>query len=192
MGNLTPRGRRDDAEARARVDTSHMDMSKEPNRQTLRTQRTREQIIQAALTVFALKGFSATSMDDVCLAAGCSKGGLYHHFPTKSAVLSGVVERLIRTDALVPPFEPRPGELPVQAAAVGRILIEVWAEAARSAELRSQLREGYLARLDATLADRDTRLGEILRIGTLIQMLARAEEQSAAGAAERLGITKAA
>jgi AcrR family transcriptional regulator len=131
-------------------------------------------------------------MDDVCLAAGCSKGGLYHHFPTKSAVLSGVVERLIRCDALVPPFEARAGDLPIPAAAIGRILIEVWSEAARSEELRSQLRAGYMARLDATLADRDTRLGEILRIGTLIQMLARGEAASAAEAAERLGINQAA
>jgi AcrR family transcriptional regulator len=130
-------------------------------------------------------------MDDVSLAAGCSKGGLYHHFPTKSAVLSGVVERLIYTGALVPPFEPT-GDLPVSSAAVGRILIEVWAEAARSADLRAQLRAGYVARLDATLADRDARLGEILRIGTLIQMLSRGDDADAAAAAGRLGISQAA
>jgi AcrR family transcriptional regulator len=166
-------------------------MQKKPERQAVRTQRTRDQIVQAALTVFALKGFSAASMDDVSLAAGCSKGGLYHHFPSKSAVLAAVVERLIRIDALLPPFQAAPGELSLPAAAVGRVLIEVWAEAARSHELRAQLRAGYEARLDRTLMDRTrpgSGLAEILRIGTLIQLLARGEALNATEAAVRLGI----
>jgi len=166
-------------------------MMREPSRQAARSQRTREQITQAALTVFALKGYSAASMDDIALAAGSSKGGLYHHFPTKSAVLSAVVERLIRIDALVPPFGAT-DDLPVPGAAMGRILVEVWAEAARSADLRAQLRAGYASRLDAVLADRDVRLGEILRIGTLIQLLSRGDDSDAAAAAGRLGISRAA
>jgi AcrR family transcriptional regulator len=146
--------------------------------------------VQAALTVFALKGFSAASMDDICLAAGCSKGGLYHHFPTKTSVLSGVVDRLIMNDALVPPFDQVPESLPLPPAALGRVLIEVWAEAARSTELRAQLKAGYEARLDARLAHGG--LGEILRIGTLIQLLTRGEAVDASEAARRLGIEQAA
>ncbi|MHB8376151.1 MAG: TetR/AcrR family transcriptional regulator [Dehalococcoidia bacterium] len=170
-------------------------MLSQPNRQALRTQRTRDQIVQAALTVFALKGFSAASMDDVSLAAGCSKGGLYHHFPSKSSVLAGVVERLIRSNALLPPFESDDGALPLSPAAVGRVLLEVWTEAARSSELRAQLRAGYEARLDKTLTDRareGSGLAEILRIGTLIQLLARGEAMDANAAAIRLGIGRAA
>ncbi len=166
-------------------------MQRQPERQAVRAQRTRDQIVQAALTVFALKGFTATSMDDVALAAGCSKGGLYHHFPTKSAVLTAVVDRLIRIDALLPPFEAAPGELSLPAAAIGRVLIEVWAEAARSHDLRAQLRAAYEARLDQTLMDRSrpgSGLAEILRIGTLIQLLARGEALNASEAAIRLGI----
>jgi len=165
-------------------------MAATPTRQALRSQATRDQIAQAALTVFALKGYSAASMDDVCLAAGCSKGGLYHHFPTKAAVLSGVVDRLIQNGALLPPFRPVP-ELPETA--IGRVLIEVWAEAARDPALRAQLRAGYEQRLDASLAGAEGgKLGEILRIGTLIQLLTRGEELSVDELARRLGIQQAA
>ncbi len=72
------------------------------NRQATRSQTARDNITQAALTVFALKGYGSASMDDVCLAAGCSKGGLYHHFRTKSAVLRGVVGRLAQDGSLLP------------------------------------------------------------------------------------------
>ena len=42
-----------------------------------------EKIIQAARKNFAKKGYSDTSMDDIAKSAGVSKGGLYHHFPSK-------------------------------------------------------------------------------------------------------------
>jgi len=158
--------------------------------QAARSQAARDQIIQAALTVFALKGFAAASMDDICLAAGCSKGGLYHHFPTKSAVLTGVVDRLVRTGALLPPFRTS-ADLTLPPAALGRVLIEVWTEAARDEQLRQQLRTGYAAQLDRTLAEGDLRhphLTDILRIGTLIQLLTRGDTVDATQAARRLGI----
>ena len=79
-------------------------MTTTTNRQAIRSQTARDNIVQAALTVFALKGYAATSMDDVCMAAGCSKGGLYHHFRTKNAVLRGVAGRLAQARALIPPF----------------------------------------------------------------------------------------
>src|SRR5262245_17711048 len=106
-------------------------------RQQARSRRTRAQIAQAALTVFALKGYAAASMDDVCLAAGCSKGGLYHHFRTKSAVRAGVVERLAEQGALAPGSDPAAAGLAPDA--LGRVLIEIWAEAARDENLRARL-----------------------------------------------------
>jgi hypothetical protein len=100
------------------------------------------------------------------------------------------VERLIRGGALLPPFRPM-GDLPETA--MGRVLIEVWAEAARDPALRALLRAGYEAHLDATLGGaEDGKLAEILRIGTLIQLLTRGEDISAAEVARRLGIPQAA
>jgi AcrR family transcriptional regulator len=164
----------------------------EPRRtQAARSQQARDGIVQAALTVFALKGFAAASMDDICLAAGCSKGGLYHHFPTKAAVLGAVVDRLTAFDSLLPPFAR--GALPPQA--LGRVLIEIWTEAARDETLRHRLRAGYAEQLDRSIHDRartEAGLATILRIGTLIQLLTRGEPVDATDLARRLGIERAA
>lgn len=126
-------------------------MNQNRRTQAARSQHAREQIAQAALTVFALKGFAAASMDDICMAAGCSKGGLYHHFPTKSAVLTGVVERLTAFGGLLPPFREQDAPLPPQA--LGRVLIDIWTEAARDEALRARLRSVYEAQLDLSLQD---------------------------------------
>ena len=163
-----------------------------PTRQATRSKAARDQIVSAALTVFALKGYTSASMDDVCLAAGCSKGGLYHHFRSKAAVLSGVVERLAAAGALVPPFEVADGALSVSSTVVGRMLIEVWAEASRNELLRTQLRAGYEAYLEGSLQHSSAPVGDILRIGALIQLLTRGERLDADEAARRLGLEHAA
>ena len=169
-------------------------MEPQLNRQAARSQRAREQIVQAALTVFALKGYTASSMDDVCMAAGCSKGGLYHHFKTKGAVLSGVVDRLALAGALLPPLESAMPVTGIQPEALGRVLIEVWAEAAREGDLRAQLSARYIQHLDAALREPSSahQVAEILRIGTLIQLLTHADAVDAGEAARRLGIERAA
>lgn len=170
-------------------------MESKSNRQAERSRTTRDQIVQATLTVFAMKGFASTSMDDICMAAGCSKGGLYHHFPTKSAVLSSVVERLARAGVLLPPFVAVDGSLALPPAAVGRVLLEIWAEAARDDGLRASLRSGYETCLERSFerGSPDHRpLVDILRIGVLVQLLTRDETVDAGAAARRLGIEQAA
>jgi AcrR family transcriptional regulator len=157
----------------------------EPARQTqaARSQATRDQIVQAALTVFALKGFAASSMDDICMAAGCSKGGLYHHFPSKAHLLRGVVDRLATEGALLP------GERGVASSAIGRMLVEIWAEAARDAALRTQLAAAYAVAGSAEPVDGLTHL---LGIGALVQLLTRPADPDSRPAAARLGVRRAA
>ena len=46
----------------------------------------KKQIMQAAVQVFGRLGFRKTSLDDVALAAGISKQGLYLHFRSKEEV----------------------------------------------------------------------------------------------------------
>jgi TetR/AcrR family transcriptional repressor of nem operon len=46
----------------------------------------REKILDAALGVIRAKGFSATSVDDLCAAAGVTKGAFFHHFESKEAL----------------------------------------------------------------------------------------------------------
>lgn len=43
-------------------------------------------IINTAFDLFAEKGFSETSMDDIVKESGISKGGIYHHFKSKEEI----------------------------------------------------------------------------------------------------------
>ncbi len=40
-------------------------------------------LLDAALSVIRTKGYSATTVDDLCQAAGVTKGGFFHHFKSK-------------------------------------------------------------------------------------------------------------
>jgi AcrR family transcriptional regulator len=101
----------------------------------------RERILQAALGMFALKGFDDTAMEDIALAIGCSKGGLYYHFRDKEQLFANVVERCRDARTL----QER------------RILTEAWALASRSDRIRAAILAADPGRdapslLDATLA----------------------------------------
>ena len=54
-----------------------------------------DEIVSAALAVFAEKGFAAARLDDIAGRAGISKGALYLYFETKEEIFRAVVERAI-------------------------------------------------------------------------------------------------
>ncbi|QDW61977.1 TetR/AcrR family transcriptional regulator [Oerskovia sp. KBS0722] len=62
---------------------------------------TRQQIIDAAVSLIADQGFTATSVEDIAAAAGVAKGSVYYNFGSKSdvfeAALAGGLERLTLT-----------------------------------------------------------------------------------------------
>ncbi|MEM6823136.1 MAG: TetR/AcrR family transcriptional regulator [Verrucomicrobiota bacterium] len=47
--------------------------------------------------VFSQKGFLSASISDVVNGLGISAGALYHHFPSKHALLAGVAKRIMKT-----------------------------------------------------------------------------------------------
>jgi TetR/AcrR family transcriptional repressor of nem operon len=51
----------------------------------------RQRIIMEALRLFSLKGFLSTSIQDILVAAGASKGGLYNHFKSKEDLFYAVL-----------------------------------------------------------------------------------------------------
>lgn len=53
------------------------------------------EIVEAALAVFAEKGFAAAKLDEIARRAGVSKGALYLYFETKEDLFRAVVEQAI-------------------------------------------------------------------------------------------------
>ena len=46
----------------------------------------RSKLLDVALSMIRTKGYSATKVDDLCAAAGVTKGAFFHHFKTKEAL----------------------------------------------------------------------------------------------------------
>ena len=53
------------------------------------------EILEAALAVFAERGYAATRMDDIAARAGVTKGTIYLYFESKDAVFRGLVQQSI-------------------------------------------------------------------------------------------------
>ena len=54
-----------------------------------------DEVLDAALDLFIENGFEATRVEDIARQAGLSKGAVYLYFPSKEAVLEGIVRRAI-------------------------------------------------------------------------------------------------
>lgn len=56
---------------------------KEQNKGRYEGEQTKKNIADKAKTLFSRRRYAATSIRDICDAAGCSKGNLYYHFKSK-------------------------------------------------------------------------------------------------------------
>ncbi|MGH7177935.1 MAG: TetR/AcrR family transcriptional regulator [Tepidisphaeraceae bacterium] len=56
----------------------------------------RDRLLDAAEQVAVRDGVGDVTLESVAREAGVSKGGLLYHFPTKSALITAIVERLAR------------------------------------------------------------------------------------------------
>ena len=74
----------------------------------------RRHVVDAAASLFRKSGFKAVSMIEVAQAVGLSKPGLYHHWPSKEALLQAIVglssELLLRQLEEVREASADPGE----------------------------------------------------------------------------------
>jgi len=57
-----------------------------------------EEILSAALAVFAEKGFAAAKLDHIASRAGVSKGALYLYFATKEELFAAVIDQAVAPD----------------------------------------------------------------------------------------------
>jgi len=61
-----------------------------------RSEETRTRIIESAIKLFSKQGYNASSVDDICLEAGVSKGAFYHHFKTKQALFIALLDEWLK------------------------------------------------------------------------------------------------
>jgi AcrR family transcriptional regulator len=70
------------------------------NKILIEPERTKQKIFDAAIDLFATKGFKGTSIRDIATAVGMSMSNLYHHFNSKEGLLLFILEKV--SDSLLP------------------------------------------------------------------------------------------
>jgi len=73
------------------ADASDVVTSEPVGVQKARTRRRRKEILEAALTTFANKGFYNASLSEIADEVGISAAGILHHFKTKDQLLTEVL-----------------------------------------------------------------------------------------------------
>lgn len=61
---------------------------------------TKQDILEAALDLFSVQGFEATSISQIAGAVGIRKASLYSHFESKQAILDALVEDVLQQYAV--------------------------------------------------------------------------------------------
>lgn len=73
-----------------------------PDGRVARRTGTRESIMDAATELFAARGVTSTSIDDIAAAAGIAKGSIYYNFESKAGLVEEIMARnsLLVADAM--------------------------------------------------------------------------------------------
>ena len=61
----------------------------------MKTTHVADQVLQAALELFASQGYATTSVQQIVEAAGVTKGAMYHYFQSKDDLLFAIYERML-------------------------------------------------------------------------------------------------
>lgn len=138
-------------------------------RRKMQAEQTRALVIAAASRIFALRGWTATSMRDVAAEAGVSVETLYAGFESKAGLFKVVLDVAVVGDDEPVPFEAR-----AEAAAMGTALT-------------MQARAGTAARVVAAINARIYRLDQALREGAAVEAIL-AERFTASEASRRAAV----
>jgi AcrR family transcriptional regulator len=65
---------------------------------TRKGEETRERLLELAESAVLLKGFAATSIDELIAAAGITKGGFFYHFKDKNELAKALLVRYLEND----------------------------------------------------------------------------------------------
>ncbi|WP_310963662.1 TetR/AcrR family transcriptional regulator [Nocardioides terrisoli] len=86
--------------------------------------RTHDAILEAALRLFAEKGYDATSMREIAEALGISKPALYYHFDSKEDIVRAILQDMVvQLDDVVAWAREQP-----RSPDLARVIVERWAD----------------------------------------------------------------
>lgn len=135
---------------------------------------TRQQILNAALSVFSAKGYSAATLEDIAQAAGVTRGAIYWHFEDKAGLYNSLMQD----------YSERGAEIVQDAIAQGGSLIEilqrVFVELLQAVESEDSLRAVMELQLFKTELTEELRPGRQLQVQAgqaLIASIAAALQQ---------------
>ena len=118
----------------------------------------RRKLLDAALSIIRTKGYSATSVDELCAAASVTKGAFFHHFETKEALgVAAADQQLVDPlDRVLGYLEFRKailrGELPEFTCLVGTMVQETFETSPPIREACNRSIAGHAAVLEADIA----------------------------------------
>src|ERR1700741_5497686 len=58
-----------------------------------RSETTRQKLLDAAIDLFSEVGYAAAGLGEIIEHAGMTKGALYHHFDSKEALATAIIEQ---------------------------------------------------------------------------------------------------
>lgn len=64
------------------------------NLRALQKEQTRKRLLETALELFVSQGYAATTIDNIAAAASTTRVTFYAHFPSRSAIMSTLIEEL--------------------------------------------------------------------------------------------------
>lgn len=64
------------------------------NLRVLQKEQTRQRLLDTALELFESKGYSATTIDDIAVAAGTTRVTFYAHFASRRAIMAALIAQL--------------------------------------------------------------------------------------------------
>lgn len=67
--------------------------TRKPDGRVARRHGTREAIMDAATELFAARGVTSTSIEEIAEAAGIAKGSIYYNFESKAGLVEAIMER---------------------------------------------------------------------------------------------------
>jgi len=64
-------------------------------------QKTRQQLIEAAITQFSTRGVASTTLTDIADAAGLTRGAVYWHFTSKTELFNAIWDQQLPLSDLI-------------------------------------------------------------------------------------------